>query len=101
MSAPNRFQQLVADAKSRIQEITPADADQEAREKGAVLIDVRETEDWGEEHAEGARHLSKGIVELEIEDQVPDLAMPIICYCGGGVARRSWRITFRRWATPM
>ena len=33
---------------------------------------------------EGAKHLSRGVIELEIEEQVPDLKTPIICYCGGG-----------------
>lgn len=84
MNAPSRFQKLAADAKSRIQEITPADAEREVREKGALLIDVREAEEWNEAHAQGARHLSKGVIEVEIEDQVPDTATPIICYCGGG-----------------
>ena len=51
---------------------------------GAVLIDVREEADWRAGHAEGARHLSKGVIELEIEEQVPDTNQPIICYCGGG-----------------
>ena len=84
MSAPTRFQQLAADAKSRIQEISPADAAREVQEKGALLIDVRETEEWRQEHAKGAQHLSRGIIEVEIEDRVSDPATPIICYCGGG-----------------
>ena len=83
MSTPSRFQQLAAEAKSRIQEISAADA-ADAATKGAVLIDVRETEEWNKEHAEGAQHLSKGIIEVEIEDRVADPATPIICYCGGG-----------------
>lgn len=84
MSAPSRFQQLVADAKSRITEIGPEEASREVQEKGAILIDVRETEDWRQEHANGAQHLSRGVIEVEIEDQVPELDRPIICYCGGG-----------------
>jgi len=31
-----------------------------------------------------AIHLSRGVIELKIEDAAPDLATPIICYCGGG-----------------
>ena len=29
--------------------------------------------DWREGHAKGARHLSRGEIELEIEEQVPDV----------------------------
>src|ERR1044071_6683822 len=80
----NRFQKLVAEAKKNITEISPAEAQQQIEHGDAVLIDVREDEDWREDHAKGAKHLTRGTVELEIEEQVPDLKTPIICYCGGG-----------------
>lgn len=53
-------------------------------ENGGIVIDVREDEDWKLAHVDGAMHLSRGIVELEIEETVPDVHRPIICYCGGG-----------------
>jgi rhodanese-related sulfurtransferase len=84
MNQPNRFQKLVADAKQRITEVSAEEARAQAQNGAAVLIDVREESDWKQGHAEGARHLSKGVIELEIEEQVPDLSQPIICYCGGG-----------------
>jgi phage shock protein E len=81
MGKPNRFQKLVADAKSRIKEISPADA---SKQTDAILIDVRDKDDWEAGHIRNAIHLSRGIVELEIEEQVPDVNKPIVCYCGGG-----------------
>lgn len=84
MEQPNRFQKLVAQAKQHITEISPAEARKETEAGGAVLIDVREESDWREGHAEGAKHLSRGVIELEIEEEIPDLQEPIICYCGGG-----------------
>ena len=84
MSQPNRFQKLVAEVKKHITEISPGDAQQQADCGDAVLIDVREDDDWREDHAKGAKHLNRGVIELEIEEQVPDLKTPIICYCGGG-----------------
>lgn len=84
MAAPNpRFHQLVNDAKSRIQEISAGDA-AKRQAAGAVLIDVREADDFAKEHAAGAVGLSKGVVELKIEERVPDVNAEIICYCGGG-----------------
>ena len=80
----NRFQKLVAEAKQKITEISPAEAQQQSERGEAVLIDVREDEDWREDHAKGAKHLTRGGIELEIEEHVPDLKTPIICYCGGG-----------------
>jgi phage shock protein E len=83
MAHPTRFAQLTADAKSRIREVSPIDASKEQQE-GAVLIDVRESEEFSQGHAKGALHLSKGILELRIEEAIPDPTTPIICYCGGG-----------------
>lgn len=84
MEQPNRFQKLVAQAKEYVTEISPADARQQVESGDAVLVDVREESDWQEAHAEGAKHLSRGVIELEIEEQIPDPKKPIICYCGGG-----------------
>lgn len=54
------------------------------REANATLIDVREESEWVAGHARGARHLSKGLIERDIEKAVPDTSAEIILYCGGG-----------------
>ena len=84
MTQPNRFQKLVAEAKRNITEISATEAATQVARGDTVLVDVREESDWSEGHAKDARHLSRGEIELEIEEQVPDLQTPIICYCGGG-----------------
>jgi rhodanese-related sulfurtransferase len=84
MEQPNRFQKLVAQAKWNVTEISAVEARKQAEAGEAVLIDVREESDWREGHAEGTTHLSRGVIELEIEGQIPDVTKPIICYCGGG-----------------
>jgi rhodanese-related sulfurtransferase len=84
MEQPNRFQKLVAQAKRNVTEISVAEARKQAEAGDAVLIDVREESDWREGYAKGATHLSRGVIELEIEEQIPDVTKPIICYCGGG-----------------
>ncbi len=78
-----RFERLASEAKARIQEITVADA-VKRQSNGAQLIDVREAPDFENEHAKGAIHLSKGVVEMKIEKEVPDVGTEIVCYCGGG-----------------
>lgn len=84
MDQPNRFQKLVADAKQRITEISAGEAQAQVENGNAVLIDVREESEWKQGRAAGAQHLSRGVIEVEIEDQIPDVNQPIICYCGGG-----------------
>ena len=84
MPQPNRFQQLVAEAKKTVAEISPNDARHEVGCGAATLLDVRAQEDWEAGHVQSAKHLPRGEVELEIEALVPDLDQRIICYCGGG-----------------
>jgi rhodanese-related sulfurtransferase len=88
MSIPHKthnpgFLALVADAKSRVQEIDISGYQALPRE-GHVLIDVREDHEWAEGHARGALHLSKGIIERDIETSVPDKSTKMVLYCGGG-----------------
>lgn len=78
-----RFEKLASDAKARIREVSTAEA-AERQAGGAILIDVREAEEFAKGHAPGAIHLSKGVLELKIEQQVPDPAADVVCYCGGG-----------------
>ena len=88
MNHASRFAKLTADAKSRVREVSPQEASNQ-QAQGAVLIDVRESEEFAQGHAQGAVHLSKGILELRIEEAIPDTATPIICYCGGGTCEVS------------
>src|SRR4029450_9920357 len=78
-----RFEKLCNEAKSRIGEISATDV-AAARSQGALLIDVREASDFEKEHAAGAMHLSKGVIEMKIEEHVPNPASAVVCYCGGG-----------------
>ena len=80
-----RFLSIVADSKKRIEEITP----QILKEKmdslePLCLIDVREDNEWASGHIPGAIHLGKGIIERDIEKEVPDSQTLIIVYCSGG-----------------
>lgn len=83
MTHGTRFEKLCSDAKSRIREISCQDA-KRAQSEGAILVDVREATDYQQEHAAGAVHLSKGVVEMKVEAQIPDASTPVVCYCGGG-----------------
>jgi rhodanese-related sulfurtransferase len=79
------FLKLVNEAKSRVKETDIAGYKKmlAAGEK-AVLIDVREDNEWSAGHAAGAVHLGKGIIERDIEGQIPDKSTKLVLYCGGG-----------------
>jgi phage shock protein E len=79
-----RFEKLVAEAKKNVTEISPQDAATRSKSGEAVIVDVRETDEWDEEHITGAMHMSRGTIELDIEEKVPDPNALIVCHCGGG-----------------
>jgi rhodanese-related sulfurtransferase len=79
------FLKLVDEVRKRVNECTVADA--KARlDRGEPLhfIDVREDHEFAKDHAKGAQHLGKGILERDIETVVPNKQASIILYCGGG-----------------
>lgn len=82
-SRGERFLRLAADARSRITEIRPEEAESVAKQ-GAILIDVREKAEFHRGHIPGALHLPRGLIELEIEKRISDVSTNIVVYCGGG-----------------
>jgi len=86
MSIPHKghspgFLAVVNEAKGRIRQV---DIDGYRNVGEHVLIDTREDLEWQAGHAEGAIHLSKGIIERDIETRIPDKAATLVLYCGGG-----------------
>jgi rhodanese-related sulfurtransferase len=79
------FLRIVADAKTRVKECSVDEVKQrlDAGEK-FVLVDVREESEYAAGHLPGAVHLSKGVIERDVEAKVPDPATPLVLYCGGG-----------------
>ena len=84
MAEHTEFEKLVAEAKKNITEISPEDAAAKLQDAAAAIVDVREKDEWDEEHIPNAIHLSRGTIELEIEEKFPDKNAMIVCHCGGG-----------------
>lgn len=80
-----RFLAIVNDSKSRVRECTCDDvkARMDAGES-LNIIDTREDREYDKAHVAGAKHIGKGVIERDIEDQFPDVATELILYCGGG-----------------
>lgn len=83
MKHSEEFLAIVNDAKSRVKE-TDVDGAQTLVKDGAVLIDVREDNEYDSGHAAGAEHMGRGIIERDIVQTYPDKATEIVLYCGGG-----------------
>src|SRR5690242_11935073 len=84
MAEHARFEKLIAQAKRNITETSPAEAAAKLSSGEAVIVDVRDKDEWDEGHIPGALHMSRGTIELDIEEKVPDPNAMIICHCGGG-----------------
>ena len=79
------YLKVVNEARPKVKEITLLEARERlAQNPKAILIDVREDNEWEKGHAAQAVHLGKGILERDIEQMFPDPATEMIMYCGGG-----------------
>jgi rhodanese-related sulfurtransferase len=79
------FLRIVSDAKSRIRECTVHDVQRRlAAGESLNIIDVREESEFARGHLPGATHLSKGVIERDIEAKFPSPTTELVLYCGGG-----------------
>ena len=80
-----RFLKLVNEVKPRIKETNIADVKKrmDSGEK-FLLVDVRDDHEWANGHLPGAVHMSRGLIERDIEVKVPETSSKMILYCGGG-----------------
>ena len=79
------FLQIVNDAKTRVRQTDiEGYKAMRARHDKHLLVDVREDREYIAGHVKGAIHLSKGIIERDIETRVPDKDTTLVLYCGGG-----------------
>lgn len=79
------FLKLVNDAKTRVRETNIEGYKQMlARGEKHVLVDTREDHEFAAGHVKGAVHMSKGVIERDIETRFPDKETTLVLYCGGG-----------------
>jgi rhodanese-related sulfurtransferase len=79
------FLKLVNDAKARVKEIDiEGYKKMVAAKEPHLLVDTREESEWAAGHVTGAMHMSKGVIERDIETKVPDKSAKLVLYCGGG-----------------
>ncbi|HEY6395082.1 MAG TPA: molybdopterin-synthase adenylyltransferase MoeB [Candidatus Binataceae bacterium] len=74
---------ILDEARAEIRQI---DAEQARKliDKGAVVIDVRESDEWRQGHLPNAIGISRGFLELRIEEKVPDHNAAVIVQCASG-----------------
>jgi rhodanese-related sulfurtransferase len=77
------FRELLKQAKSQIREVDPAGA-ATLVDSGALLLDVREPDEFEQGAVPGSIHIPRGHLESQVESRVTDRARPIVVMCAGG-----------------
>jgi molybdopterin/thiamine biosynthesis adenylyltransferase/rhodanese-related sulfurtransferase len=116
------FRELLAATKSQIREVDTAEADELRRRPGAVVLDVREPDEYEQGAIPGAVHIARGMLEGSVESRLADKSAPIVIHCASGVRSafaaktlaeigyenvvsmaggfNKWKDEGRDWATP-
>jgi sulfur-carrier protein adenylyltransferase/sulfurtransferase len=75
---------ILDEARSQIKQVDIDEARRMMEKPGTVLIDVREPDEWRQGHISNAVGISRGFLELRVEEKVPDHKTPIIVQCASG-----------------
>ena len=78
------FRELLASAKTQINEVDTAAA-ADAIAAGAVVLDVREPDEFDQGALQGVVHIPRGHLEAQVEGRLLDKTAPVVVYCAGGV----------------
>jgi rhodanese-related sulfurtransferase len=80
MAYTEKFQTMSDNAIARVNAVEPSQVDKLV-EDGAILLDIRDKEEHENANIEGSINLSRGKLEMNIEEIIPELNSIIICYC--------------------
>lgn len=71
--------QLIAEAKARITEVSVQDAKKMADSgEKVVFLDIRDKEEYEKSHLPGAIHMSRGLLDFHIQEIIPDRNAKIV-----------------------
>ncbi|RMH20114.1 MAG: molybdopterin-synthase adenylyltransferase MoeB [Gammaproteobacteria bacterium] len=76
--------QRLKELREKIHEIEPDEA-LALQKEGAVLLDVREMDEVAQGSPEGSVRITRGFLELRVEDAIPEKDRKIMTLCAGGV----------------
>ncbi|PKO44480.1 MAG: rhodanese-like domain-containing protein [Betaproteobacteria bacterium HGW-Betaproteobacteria-22] len=75
---------LLAGCNSQVASVTPKEAATMFSEQKAVIVDVREDDEWKAQHIEGAIHIPLAQVEARLGELVQYKDSPVILQCRSG-----------------
>lgn len=75
---------LLKEVRSQINRVSPEEASK-LKDKGAVMLDVREMDEYEQGTIPSSVFIPRGMLEVSIENRIPDKDTEMVVYCGGGV----------------
>ncbi len=78
------YRELLQQVRAEISEVDATRARQVVDAGDALVVDVREQDEWDEGHIPGAVHIPRGNLESRIERAAPDRERAILLYCSAG-----------------
>jgi rhodanese-related sulfurtransferase len=80
------WQDFVSEAKTKIRELSQEEFRKwtETKKGEFVILDVREANDHVHSRIENSINIPRGVLELEVNDTIPNRAKTVVVYCGGG-----------------
>lgn len=79
------FRELLSSTKHEIREVDTAGAQALIDNDNAIVLDVREPDEFEQGALAGAIHIPRGHLEAQIENRVTDHDAKVVVYCAGGV----------------
>ena len=76
--------QLVAQAKKNISTIQAAEGLSLSQKSDAILVDVREPEEFNKKHLPSAINIPRGVLEMQMIGKYPHAEMTIVIHCAAG-----------------
>lgn len=80
MAYTEKFQALADEAMTKVEGVAPQDVDAMLT-AGAIALDIRDSEEYAANHIDGSLNISRGKLEMNVEDLIPDPNAVILCYC--------------------
>ncbi len=75
---------LLDEARAAVKQVGVEEARDLMEKSGAVVVDVRESDEWRQGHIPEAIFIPRGFLELRVEEKIPDHKAPVIVQCASG-----------------
>jgi len=80
---PN-FRELLNKTKTEIREVSTEEASA-LRDRGAVILDVREPDEYEQGAIPGSIYIARGQLEANVENRIPDKDATVVVHCASGI----------------